>query len=62
GVVDLFLAVGSGGTAAPVVAALTGAEIAIVAAATIEIGKHASSVMQNSLQGNNYSSSNKNRR
>ena len=57
GFADLFLEVGSGGTATPAMAALIATEMALVTAATAAIGKHAGMVMQNSLKWNNYSGS-----
>ncbi|MGG5314612.1 RHS repeat-associated core domain-containing protein [Enterococcus sp. AZ072] len=57
GTFDLFVEVGSGGTATPAIPSMIAAEMALVTAATAAIGAHANMVMQNSLNGNNYSES-----
>ncbi|EHU9649354.1 hypothetical protein K7P65_002531 [Enterococcus faecalis] len=57
GVLNLFVGVGSGGTAAAAVPAMAVAEMAAVTAATAAIGAHASKVLQNNFNSRNYSSS-----
>ncbi|EGO8079569.1 hypothetical protein HRF80_09320 [Enterococcus faecalis] len=57
GVLNLFVGVGSGGTAVAAVPAMAVAEMAAVTAATAAIGAHASKVLQNNFNSRNYSSS-----
>nr|WP_231593346.1 RHS repeat-associated core domain-containing protein [Enterococcus faecalis] len=57
GVLDAFVGVASGGTAAAAIPAMAVAEMAAVTAATAAIGAHASKVLQNNFNSRNYSSS-----
>lgn len=56
GAFNLFVEFASGGTATSAMPGVIAAEMALVTTATLAIGSHASMVMQNSLNGNNYSS------
>ncbi|MET1923477.1 DUF6531 domain-containing protein [Enterococcus faecalis] len=57
GILDAFVGVASGGTAAAAIPAMAVAEMAAVTAATAAIGAHASKVLQNNFNSRNYSSS-----
>lgn len=59
GIADLFVEVGSGGTATLAMPTIIAAEMTLITTVTAAIGAHASMVMKNSLNGNNYSSSTK---
>ncbi|EOA3012161.1 toxin C-terminal domain-containing protein [Enterococcus faecalis] len=57
GVLDAFVGVASGGTAAAAIPAMAVAEMDAVTAATEAIGAHASKVLKNNFNSRNYSSS-----
>ena len=57
GILDAFVGVASGGTAAAAIPAMAVAEMDAVTAATEAIGAHASKVLKNNFNSRNYSSS-----